>query len=73
VPNLIIFYKVLKVLFFIYIMGVVFPVSGAIGMELGGRNGHGNYDPDKNLKPGTYKMQFWYGENLLKEIKISTR
>jgi hypothetical protein len=40
-------------------------------MKLGVRNGYGYYDPDKKLKPGAFKMQFWYGENLLKEIKIS--
>ncbi len=43
---------------------------GVIG---GGRNGYGNYDPEKNLTPGAYKMQFWYGENLLKEIEFSIR
>jgi len=43
------------------------------GVVGGGRNGYGNYDPDKNLQPGEYKMQFWYGENLLKEITLSIK
>jgi len=37
----------------------------------GGRNGYGDYNPSKNLPPGSYKMQFWYGENLLKTIQLT--
>jgi len=36
-----------------------------------GRNGYGDYNPSKNLSPGSYKMQFWYGENLLKTIQLT--
>jgi len=37
----------------------------------GGLNGYGDYNPSKNLPPGSYKMQFWYGENLLKTIQLT--
>ena len=36
----------------------------------GGRNGYGDYNPNKNLAPGSYKMQFWYGDTLLKTIQL---
>lgn len=37
----------------------------------GGRNGYGDYNPTRELPPGSYKMQFWYGENLLKTIQLT--
>ena len=40
------------------------------GVKGGGRNGYGNYNLNKNLAPGSYKMQFWYGEILLKTIQL---
>jgi hypothetical protein len=45
----------------------------SFGVVGGGRNGYGNFNPDKALKPGAYKLQFWYGENLLKEIKLTIK
>ncbi|MBA4318948.1 MAG: hypothetical protein C0412_11160 [Flavobacterium sp.] len=36
----------------------------------GGRNGYGDYNPKKNLAPGSYKMEFWYGKTLLKSIQL---
>lgn len=37
----------------------------------GVRNGYGDYNPGRNLPPGSYTMQFWYGENLLKTIQLT--
>lgn len=34
------------------------------------RNGYGDYNPERNLAPGSYEMQFWYGEILLKTIQL---
>lgn len=39
----------------------------------GGRNGYGDYNPRRNLAPGSYKMQFWYGEILLKGIQLTVQ
>jgi len=36
----------------------------------GGRNGYGDYNTNKNLTPGSYEMQFWYGEILLETIPL---
>ncbi|MCX6072118.1 MAG: hypothetical protein NTU91_14900 [Chloroflexi bacterium] len=43
------------------------------GVVGGGRNGYGNYNANKNLAPGSYEMQFWYGEMLLKKIQLTVQ
>lgn len=36
-----------------------------------GGNGYGDYNPGKNLTPGSYSVEFWYGNTLLKTIQIT--
>lgn len=43
----------------------------AYNVKGGSRNGYGDYNPTRKLPPGLYKMQFWYGENLLKTIQLT--
>jgi len=45
-------------------------VERSYGVVGGGRNGYGDYNPNKNLAPGSYEMQFWYGEILLETIQL---
>lgn len=42
----------------------------SFGVVGGGRNGYGDYNPNKNIAPGSYEMQFWYGDILLKKIPL---
>lgn len=38
-----------------------------------GRNGYGNFNPEGSLTPGTYKMEFWYGEIPLQTISLTVK
>lgn len=39
----------------------------------GGRNGYGDFNPGRDLSPGSYAMQFWYGENLVATIPLTVQ
>ena len=36
-----------------------------------GGNGYGDYNQGRNLTPGSYRVEFWYGDTLLKTIQIT--
>lgn len=36
-----------------------------------GGNGYGDYNPTRNLAPGSYRVEFWYDTTLLKTIQIT--
>ncbi|MBC7264063.1 MAG: hypothetical protein H5T64_06845 [Chloroflexi bacterium] len=38
-----------------------------------GRNGYGNFNPEKNLRPGTYTVEFWYGEIPLQTVSLRVK
>jgi len=38
-----------------------------------GSTGYGDYNAAKNLAPGVYKMELWYGDKLLKTIQVTVR
>ncbi len=38
-----------------------------------GTTGYGDYNAAKNLAPGVYKMELWYGDKLLKTIQLTVR
>jgi len=38
-----------------------------------GTTGYGDYNAARNLAPGDYKMELWYGDNLLKTIHLTVR
>jgi len=39
----------------------------------GGPNGYGNYNPEGNLTPGPYRMQFSYGDTPLATVDLAVR
>ena len=36
-----------------------------------GGNGYGDYNQGRNLTSGSYRVEFWYGDTLLKTIQIT--
>ncbi len=38
-----------------------------------GRNSYGDFNPSRDLSPGSYKMQFWHDEKLLKAVSLTVK